>query len=70
MKYIAKEKSFGLWYVEGPGWGEPADKFCESEESAKISAARMNMAYERGYSDHQSLVTRKMNTLFDLGIDD
>lgn len=68
--YIAKEKSPGLWYIDGPGCGEPADKFCESEESATVSAARMTYAYASGYSSHQALVARQLNTLFDLNMMD
>ncbi len=64
--FSAKEKSSGLWYIEGPGWGEPLDKYCETEEMVAISVKRMNAAYWMGYNVHQHEVASKLNTFLAL----
>ena len=68
--YKIVQKRPGLWYIEGPGRGEPNDRFCETDYALiQDMMSMMNYAYYHGRADQRAVVTNALNKLFELGLD-
>ena len=67
--YQVVEKREGLWYIDGPGYGEPSDKYCETDFAlADRLVGAMNYAYYRGRDAQRAVVASAVNKLFELGL--